>query len=286
MRSKFFNFLMITVLTGSVLFTVSSCKDDEPELPKIDGYNNANEVAASNLVAYWPLDGNGNEDKSKAAPTETKNATYVTGIKGKAVSFAEGYLAYDAIAALNSLPNMTVSLWANFDNNGNHPSSLFTMTRAGEWAGNINLESETGWRKAGSDTLLLKGLVVTNVAGNPSFQDSRNEPTKGGVQAVSGINKWNNIVMTWDGATSNFKIYCNGVKVSNPEWEQRGTTGPLNFYTPTKPLIGAWNTNLPGGTPDAWQVPMTGSVDEIRVFNKALSDAEIGALYKLEKAGR
>jgi hypothetical protein len=93
--------------------------------------------------------------------------------------------------------------------------------------------------------------------------------------------------MTWDGAGSNFKIYHNGVKVSNPEWEQRGTTGPLSFYTPTKPLIGAWGTNIPGGgTAEAWQKPMTGSIDEVRVYNKALTDAEIGALFKLESAGR
>jgi hypothetical protein len=91
--------------------------------------------------------------------------------------------------------------------------------------------------------------------------------------------------MTWDGATSMFKIYANGVKISNPEWEARGTTGPLSFTTPTKPIIGAWGTNI-SGTPDSWQVPMTGLVDEVRVYNKALSDGDISSLYQLESAGR
>ncbi|KXK38860.1 MAG: LamG domain-containing protein [Saprospiraceae bacterium] len=287
MKSKFFGILMVFGFAMGLVLNTTSCKKEDDKLPPIDGYNNADEVAASNLIAYWPLNGDGKEAKSGASPTTVKNVTYVDGKKGKAAKLAEGLLGYDEIANLNSLPNMTVSLWANFDNNGSAATVFFSMSRPNEWAGNINLMSETGWKKAGVDTLVLKGLVVTNVANNPSFQDSRNEPSKGGVQAASGINKWNHIVMTWDGATSNFKIYQNGVKVSNPEWEQRGTTGPLNFFTPTKPIIGGYGTLLPGGgTPEAWQKAMTGMVDEVRVYNKALSDAEIGSLFKLESAGR
>jgi Concanavalin A-like lectin/glucanases superfamily len=286
MKSKISSFLFAVGITGSLVFGFSSCSDEEEKLPAIGGFNNSDEVAASNLVAHWAFEGDGKEKKSSSAPTTSVGATFIAGAKGKAVDFKSGYLAYGEIAALNSLPNMTVSTWAKFDNNGTHPTCFFTMTRPNEWAGNINLMSETGWKKAGNDTLVVKGLVVTKVANNPSFQDSRNEPSKGGVQVPKGVNMWHQLVMTWDGATSNYKIYVDGVKVNNPEWEQRGTTGPLSFFTPTKPVIGAWGTNLPGGTAEAWQVPMTGSVDELRVFNKALTDAEISALYQLEKAGR
>lgn len=286
MKSKISSFLLAIGITGSLVFGFSSCSDEEEKLPAIGGFNTSDEVAASNLVAHWAFEGDGKEKKSSSAPTASVGATFSAGAKGKAVDFNSGYLAYGEIAALNSLPNMTVSTWAKFDNNGTHPTCFFTMTRPNEWAGNINLMSETGWKKAGNDTLVVKGLVVTKVANNPSFQDSRNEPSKGGVQVPKGVNKWHQLVMTWDGATSNYKIYVDGVKVNNPEWEQRGTTGPLSFFTPTKPVIGAWGTNLPGGTAEVWQKPMTGSVDELRVFNKALTDAEISALYQLEKAGR
>lgn len=286
MKSKIFSFIMAAGISGSLVLGVTSC-DTEEKLPPIGGFNNSDEVAASNLVAHWGFEGNGKETKTGASPSSSINATFGTGAKGQAVNFAAGYLAYDAIAALNSLPNMTVSVWANVDNNGSHPTNLFQMTRANEWAGNINFLLETGWKKPGFDTMVVKGLVVTNKDGNPSWQDSRNEPSKGGVQAPKGAKKWTQYVMTWDGATSTFKTYANGVKVSNPEWEVRGTTGPLNFYTPTKPLIGAFGTNVPGGgTAEGWQKPMTGSVDELRVYNKALTDAEISALFQLESAGR
>jgi len=287
MKSNFFSLIIFSGIMGSLLMGFASCdKDDDVTLPPIGGFNNANEVAASNLVAHFAFEDNGTETKSSAATASAVNASYEGGVKGKAVKLSQGYLSYNEITALNSLPSNSISLWAKFDNNGTRPSVFFSLTRPNEWAGNLNLMSETGWKAAGNDTLVIKGLLVTKIDGNPSFQDSRNEPSKGGVQVAKGPNQWHHLVATYDGATSTYKIYMDGVKISNPEWEPRGATGPLNFTTPTRLIIGAWLTNLPGGTADAWQVPLTGSVDELRVFNKALTDAEINSLYALEIAGR
>ncbi len=269
--------LAVTLAAGSFF---ASCKDDEVSLPPIGGFNSADEVAASNLVAYWGLNGDGKEAKSGAMPSKSQNVSYAAGIKGQGANLAGGYLSYDVITSLSALPSATISLWANVSNNGSAQSSLFSLTRPNEWAGNVNLMVESCWRKAASDTLVVKGLVVTKVNGNDSWQDSRNEPSKGGVQAAKFGGKLTHFVITWDGSTSMFKVYANGTKISNPEWEARGTTGPLNFTGPTKALIGAWGTNI-SGTPDAWQKPMTGLVDEIRVYNKALSDGDISSLYQL-----
>lgn len=56
---------------------VSSCSDDDNDdgvtmLPPIGGYNSADEVAAADLTAYWPLNGNGTESKSNTGPSITK----------------------------------------------------------------------------------------------------------------------------------------------------------------------------------------------------------------------
>ena len=77
-------------------------------------------------------------------------------------------------------------------------------------------------------------------------------------------------------------------RISNVKWEDRAASpGAFSFFTPTKPIIGAFGTNIPGGlAPDGWQKPMTGNIDEIRVWKKALNAADINALYELEKAGR
>ena len=84
-----------------------------------------------------------------------------------------------------------------------------------------------------------------------------------------------------------FKVYANGQKISNPAWESRNGGSPLalNFFTPTRPIIGTF-LSVVSGTAESWQKSMTGEIDEVRVYKKALSQADIGFLYELEKAGR
>ena len=281
------NFKQIALFVLAIVaISFTSCKDDDNKLPPIDGYNNADEVASTNLVAYWGLNGDGKEAKSSTSPSKSDKSSFVTGKKGQALDLAGGYLLYPEIASLNSLKSFTVSLWANgLKNNGSHASILFSLGRANEWAGSINIMAETGWRKAGDDTLTIKGLIVSNAANGASWQDSRNDIAKGGDQVFTKGNQWSQYVISYDATTEKFKVFANGVKVSNPDWETRTGLGELKVFTPSIPIIGAWWTNT-GGTPDSWQVPFTGQIDEIRIFNKALSDAELSALYKLEPAGR
>ena len=288
------------------LLSMNACKDgsdDDIALPPIGGFNNADEVGAADLLAHFPMDQGGKEHISGAAPSESKNATYVTGKKGTCVSLAAGYLAYDPISKLSAnTVSYSASAWVSLANNkaadgtGGSATMIFSMTRPNEWAGNFNMMAETGWYKAAVDTLVPKALLVS-MEGTPpsaSFQDSRPDPAKGGDQVVkgAGADKWTHVVITWDATSSKFLVYANGKKVSNPEWEERKVNnvgmGDLVFNSAaTRPLIGAFNTNTPGnGTPEGWQVPMTGKVDEVRVWKKALSAAEIDALYQLESAGR
>ena len=287
------------LMAGMVMSTAfTSCKktDDVATLPPIGGYNGSNDVASSNLVAHWPFDGSNNERKSGAAPSEAKNASFTTGASGQrqALSLAAGYLYYPEIAALNqanALPSFTVSAWVNVKNNkvtgSDHPTMFFTLPRTDDWIGNINLMSETGRYSPEKDTLVIKGLLSQKLAtGDASNQDSVNDPVRGGDQAFKGAGKWSHVVITYDGPTSMFMVYANGKKISNPDWEQRGTTGPLNLRTPSRALIGAFGTNLPGRTPDSWQQAMTGQLDELRVYNKALAVGDINSLYQLEAAGR
>jgi hypothetical protein len=273
---------------------ISSCKEDDVALPPIGGFNNAGEVGKNDLVGYFPLNGNGNESISGSTPESSVNTTFVTGKKGQCASFAKGYIAHKPIAALTaSTASYSVSCWFALANNKNNPTMLVSLTRPNEWAGNFNMMSETGWKDADNDTLVLKGLLVSVEANGASFQDSRNEPSKGGVQAFKGAStpakeNWVHGVITYDATNSNFFVYANGVKISNPEWEVRTGTGDLVFNSGvSRVLLGAFGPNVPGnGTADTWQVPMTGKLDEVRIWKKALSGQEVDALYQLELAGR
>ncbi|HNX87993.1 MAG TPA: LamG domain-containing protein [Paludibacteraceae bacterium] len=277
-------------------FTFTGCKKDEPKLPPIGGYDNADEVGKADLVAYWPLNGDGNESLSSSAPAKTSNVTWVDGIKGKAASFNVGYLAYNTIANLGTNLNtgFTVSSWVKLTNNGANSSVIFSLSRPNEWAGSINFMSETGWMPATSDSLTVKGLIVSST--DLGWQDSRNTVKASAADIAAGHiaypnkigGKWAHVVLTWNNTTKLLKVYVNGIKISNPVWENRDNTGTKNFVvtTPCHPILGAFETFANGTTTDAWNTGLKGQLDEVRVWKRELVLADIGALYELEKAGR
>ncbi len=295
---------IISGLLGLTLLSVSCTKvnrdDDFPpgDVPPVaGGFSTADEVAKDNLVAYWSFDENNNELKTNTAPTiAAVNSSTSTGIKGKAVSLDYGYLAYPEIAGLNSLPSYTITAWINTSNRKGVPErggaqSIFQLSRRAtsttyEWAGNVTFMMENDWYLPTDPVLVVKGLNVTNVNGNASWQDSRNDPGRAnpGVQKFEGGNKWVQVALLWNAKDSLLQVYGNSIKISNPEWEKR-SNGNLVFFTPTAPIIGGWGTNS-AGVRDSWQQPFKGQIDEVRVYNKALSAIELSALYLLEKDGR
>ncbi len=297
---------MILALAVVLTTITTSCKKkndavDVP-LPPIGGYNNSNEVGAANLKAYWSFDGNGTESKTGTAPETSVGVTYTAGgAKGQAVTFANGYLKYPAIAALTAtLSAYTVSAWVKISNNQTTPgtgtvSTFFTLSRPNEWIGNINLYAETGQALAVNDSVKVKQGFGSSVSGTQIYENfTKLEPwmvadnivTPG--KHVAGPNKiggrWAQIIGTWSGADNKFIIYSDGLKISSPAFEIRGNNTSLVFDAPSFVYIGAFG-NFATST-DTWNKPMNGSVDEIRVYNKALTATEIDALYQLEKAGR
>ena len=288
----------------------ASCSDDDSDggstLPPIGGYNSADEVGAADLLAYWPLNGNGNESKSATAPTTSVGTSWTNGIKGQGVNLTAGYMQYPSIASLAATMNaFTVSAWVKVYNNktATNPGSasvIVSLSRPTEWEGNINLYAETGQRPsvnaagAVNDSIIMKGSFRSSVSGGEGYANfikldpwmvDENLVTPG--KHVANANKtagvWTQAVFTWDGATNKLIIYSNGVKISSPSFEVRGTNTSLVPDLPTAPVIGAFANRNPA---DVWNLPMTGQIDEIRIWKKALSQADIGFLYELEKAGR
>jgi hypothetical protein len=288
------------IVAGTFLFSaaITSCSKDtgapDIQLPPIGGYAASDSVASANLVAYWNFDGNQKEVKSGTAPTSSANATYTSGVEGQAVKLDSGYLFYNSIPALDGMSTFTVSAWVQVQNNGKNPgdtvdhsftSMIFQLTKPNSTFGDINLGLETSWKPATNDTLVVHGWYTDPANG---LQDNRNDPFGNppvGV-VVDSTNKWINVVMTVDNSNPvNCLIYANGVSIG-----AYNTRGP-NVYTPMTPssvVIGGWLNNVPGQphTSDTWPHAFVGSIDQVRVYNKALSADEISALYQLEKAGR
>ena len=267
----------------------------------------SNDVAATNLLAHWSFEGTTNEDISKTAVATAKNNSFGTGgPKGQSLSLASGFLVYPTIPALNTasaIPSVTVSAWVNVANNGKTGSSVFALTQAQavqpDWnQGPINMYIETGAPTTKGDTLAFHSAFHTYLNGNYNLGgDNINDYGVRGVdfQTVKGGGKWVHYVMVYDGSTSNIDIYANNVLVSNNNFRNRTTgtpavgIGPITLSTPTQVVIGGWPNADTGYTKSpllAFEGLFTGGIDEVRVYNKALSATDIGSLFQLESAGR
>lgn len=295
---KSINYLLASGVAIAML-TFGACSDDDESLPPIDGYNNSNEVASANLVAHWSFDDNNNEVISSTAPSNTYGTVgSTTGQIGNALKLTKGVLVYPSINAINTanaLNNFTVSLWVNVAGNKKTANEGFTSffglipTGVTDIWGDIMACAETSRHLPSSDTLELKNLLNTHpTSGGNSLQD--NVALKNGDKGAyfMGANKWSHYVMTWNATTHQFKIYGDGVSVGG--YDDRGTTAEMIMAVPVKAVFGSLASSDIGftGAPaqQSWNPWATASIDDVRVFNTVLSEAEITALFNLGTAGR
>ncbi len=283
------------VMACIALSVVSCKKDGNPnKLPSvstatyegtIDGYKSSDEVFPDNLIAYWSFDDTKNELKSATAPTTSANDSYVTGgVRGKALNLAAGYLYYATqfqAFKTASLKSFTISTWVKILNNGSKRTMLFQLARPGIFNGNINFALNTNSFPATTTNTLRVQPTFMTVGGGT--QDNINN----NLSPAIGMDKWTHILLTYETTTGVFDIWMDGVKVGG--FPNRGVGNNLfNAYEPSEIIIGSNYNGIPGKTvsTDVSFAPMTGQVDEIRIYNRALPDAQIKSLFNLGKANK
>jgi hypothetical protein len=289
-------------LFAMVIMLMYSCrKDGNPnDLPdvnpadyagKIEGYASSEEVYTNNIVGYWSFDNNKNEARTGIAPTREANATLVDGgVRGKALNLAGGYLHYATQFPqfkTDSLKSWTISMWVKIKNNGSKQTMVLQLARPGYHWGNINVQLNTQSYPATNDSVIrlqprftTANATVTTTA-TSGLQDNLNSQID-----KFNLNDWLFIVLTYDINTGVFNNWINGVKVGN--FSNRGTnptTQLFKSWEPNELILGA-NYNAAGVTlnTNTDVAPMTGMIDELRVYNTPLPDAHIKALYSLGKA--
>lgn len=272
----FLTMLMVGLMT-------LSCKKStpDPDAGKID----PSTIATTNLVAYFPFDGNGTESIGALTPTVTTGVTYVTGKRGQAYQGADlARLLYTLPAAskLKSLTSFSVALWIKSPLVTGDPEPIFFQIGKSDdlfW-GNLTLALNR--LNATADSLQFKAFFLkTGVSWsgqNVAF-----------VSKNFVINTWAHMIFEYDATTSKYKIYRNGVKVvTNAGVENRYASsasdplGALAFANADKINIGAWRPKSEGTATDTWMGWFKGNLDELRVYDKALSDTEVLALYQAE----
>ena len=284
-RIKITGALMIAMMIMMSSMLTSCNKDDDPDDGKID----PGTIATTNLVAYFPFDGNGTEKIANLTPTLQPNVTYVTGRRGQAYQGANmAHLLYTLPAAskLKSLTSFSVAMWIKSPLvTGDPEITLFEIGKSDDFFwGNLKLGLLR--LNATADSLNFKAFFLKNGAVWSGQHINYSDP-------LFPINMWMHMVFQYDQTTSKFMIYKDGVKIETSagvenRWaagddvNPRPPLGPLAFANADKINIGAWRPKTEGTATDAWMGWFLGNMDELRVYDKALTAAEVKALYDAE----
>ena len=214
-------------------------------------------VASSYPVAWWPF----NEGIGTVVTDATGNgnngaisgAAWTTGIEGTALSFngTSDYVVVPDNPLLNFDAGLsfTISVWVN-----GSPTQI-------QDAGIINKGAAT----------YEEYCIDASLGGYRFYVRSA---TLGAYMVVSNVfpsNKWDHVAAVYDVAKSLMKIYVNGVAKDS-------TMIPSAQYHSSDPLLFGNRKNIGSAV---YNMPFKGTLDNIRVFNRALSPGEVKNLYSV-----
>ena len=266
-------------------------KDGNGDANKVD-VNDPSTVQTEHLVAYFPL-----ESEAKAVELgkditfskKTGSAAFVEGVRGKA--YANKAADYKVFSCLDfklgaenpfkTMSSFTLSAWVKSPVPNDGSPAMFSMNGGDGGMGNLLVMYE-GWG-CNTDSLYVKAYLF----------NSRTE-WKGQDLGLSNVafttDKWFHLVYSYNEATSMITLYSNGQFVAESgRWagpEVNGKQEPLGKLVfgndMTNLYIGAWWNNVDGTHADTWRSSYPGSVDEIRIWNVALTPEEIEDLYTKE----
>ena len=215
---------------------------------------NAPDMAAG-INNVWALDRSGNVNNGRLANTSTSTVR-VPGKIGQALNF-DGVndfvdVAVSSASLQPSLP-ITVSAWVNTSNTSLDCQLVFTNNGTSNEYGGVAME-------------LCVGGTADVDFGDGGIPDATNRRTKTSTATIAA-NTWYHIVGVIRGATD-MSIYINGVDAGGA---YSGTGGAMAYSTTASDI----------GSNDWAQSYFVGKIDDVRVYNRALTADEIKRLYTL-----
>jgi len=267
-------------VTGAIVSLSSCYKKYDPTTNQpaftINGYTSVASIGSGSLVGYWAFDGSYIDSVSKTAATGEKTS-FVAGFKGQALKGGAGaYAISDLPNAIKNLNSFTIDYWLNVPQNATSGIlAPIVISRTNEFWGALDMFFE-------NNSTASTGNLKVHFNGQSE------------VWFTNGIlqnpwNTWQNIALTYDAGTSTFTLYQNGSLVAT---QTAAGLGNLVFpATATKLIFGAeqFQTTPSLGTaggPQSWAGYLSGMMDEVRIYNKALSASDIQALIVLQGKGK
>jgi len=226
--------------------------------------------APSGLVSWWKGEWNTADTVDGNQGTLIGPLTYTLGKVGRAFNLP-GSFAGDAVGArvevkdaanLQITGPFTLDAWVSFEGVSPLSSGITNTPIMAKWGNTSN--GTAGY-----------GLMV-NADGTPWLAVSSNGNDRSIVSSTFKLpaDTFTHLAGVWDGEA--LRLYVNGEEVASVPF-----TGPTNGNNGTPLLIGGYNPALSGVSNS-----FVGIIDEVGIYNRALSAAEIQAVYNAGNAGK
>ena len=201
------------------------------------------------LVAYYPFNGNADDESGKGnnGSVTTSDVTFINeGKIGMGAKFAEGVLnkaiEVSDSPSLNINEAITMTAWVKLDGtNTDNGNAIISKNGSGSEPYAF-FASNSGL--SGNISVYFKGDINSGIK--------------------CPLNTWTHLAVTYD--QNNFVFYVNGVKAST-----KNSTNRLSDSSGMKLYIGA--------SPFGAIEDFSGLMDDVRIYNRSLSEAEVQELY-------
>jgi hypothetical protein len=217
---------------------------------------------STNLIAFYPFNGNAFDESGRVHHGVLMNGAYLTEDRFGNPNSAAGFDGVNDFIQTDQLQNNVTS----------YSISLWVKTTSTNWVPFVQ-------DRGGLGQSLTLGLRESNEDGTTGhlFFALDGDQILVGAHSAQSINdgRWHHLVGIWDGSSGEvvtpgqFSLFIDGVKVYN-----------LPFSTPYSaypPLTGDGGTAI--GFHSAWNSFFSGALDDIRIYDRVLSETEVQQLY-------
>jgi len=243
--------------SGTVTLSIRNISSGMLEAYAIDDLSFSVKKKPSGLIAYFPFNANANDESGNGHDGAVNGATLTTDRFGNAESAYHFDGTDDHISIPDSdqftVSNVTIAVWMKTTDKSDakHIFSDYASGYDAEWY-NLYLTANSGWIRWAADP---GGNVTVPVAvGTTDLSDG----------------EWHFVVGVRDTASKQLKVYVDGVL------EKMATDKYASVLNPNADF---WI----GGQNGFSKRFFNGDIDDLSIYNRALSEAEILELYQLSE---
>jgi hypothetical protein len=264
------------LFSALAILAFGSCQ--KMKRPELGNYIQDSNPPNGPLRFYAAMNGSGADqlrnavDSVKANFPASNGLTSVAGITGKAMQGADGKsIVYPSANDFSKATSFSISLWMKNAAAVGRTEFVFSL-----------VDDKYGWHHS-AIFLLVENQTPTQTTMKLALMDQWLEGT---FTKPLFDNNWHHIVYSYDQATSKMTYYFDGAVVTGMTATQTDVKnggsprGPVDLTSAKKLILGGWNKHgAADGPTDDWIKTYTGSLDQFRLYNKALTAAEVQALF-------